>query len=269
MTGTVRENIEALRARLDQRRAEPGIGVLPGELFAAADLIGSDAPLRTSLSDAGQPTAARQGMVRQLLGERLSPLAVDVLADVAGQRWPDPTSLLEAIEQLGAQAGFLVAEQQGTLDGVEDQLFAFSTALAHSSDLQMALTDPARPPQAKADLVGTLLAGRAAPQTVEVLSYAMSHLRGRRADAVVDELMDLAAEQRGRSVAEVRVSRPLDDDQQRRLAAALSQLHGRAIRLNVAVDPSVVGGISVRIGNEVIDATVATRIEQARRALVG
>lgn len=269
MTGSVRESTEGLRARLDQRRGDPGLGALTGELLAAADLIGSDSLLRSSLSDAGQPAAARQGMVHQLLGGRLSPLAVEVLADVVGQRWPDPTSMVEAIEQLGAQSAYLVAERDGTLDSVEDQLFGFSRAVSQSSELQMALTDPARPQQAKAALVATLLEGRAAPQAVQVLGYAMSHLRGRRADSVVDELMDLAAEQRGRSVAEVGVARPLDDDQARRLAAALSRIHGREVRLNVAVDPSLIGGISVRIGSEVMDATMATRIEHARRVLAG
>jgi F-type H+-transporting ATPase subunit delta len=97
----------------------------------------------------------------------------------------------------------------------------------------------------------------------------MAHLRGRRADSVLEDLMAAAAEQRGRSVAEVRVARPLDDDQAARLEVALTRLRGRPIRLNVAVDPDVVGGIAVRIGSEVIDGTVATRIEQARRALVG
>ena len=85
----------------------------------------------------------------------------------------------------------------------------------------------------------------------------------------MDDLIDLAGEQRSRSIAEVRVARPIDPDQAVRLSAALSRIHGRDVRLNVAVDPAVIGGISVRIGSEVVDATVATRFEQARRALVG
>ena len=97
----------------------------------------------------------------------------------------------------------------------------------------------------------------------------MSTLRGRRADAVIEDLIDLAAEQRGRSVAEVRVAQPLTEDQASRLTAALAHRYGREIRLNVAVDPAVLGGVSVRVGTEVIDATVSTRIEQARRTLVG
>ncbi len=269
MSASVRENSAGLRARLDQRRGDPGLAQLPGELFAVADLVGRDSQLRTALSDAGQPGEARVGLVQSLFGGRVSPLAADVLADVAAQRWSTPTDLLEAIEGLAVQSAFLVGEQEGTLDGVEDELFGFSRAVAGSAELQMALTDPSVGSAQKAGLVESLLGGRVTAQTSQVLGYALAHLRGRRVDSVMDDLMGLAGEQRSRSVAEVRVARPLDPDQAQRLTAALSRLHGRQVRINAAVDPDVVGGISVRIGSEVVDATVATRIEQARRALVG
>jgi len=269
MSASVRENSAGLRARLDQRRGDPQLEGLSGELLAAADLIGRDPQLRMALSDAGQPAAARAGLVQALFGERLSAGAVEVLADAAAQRWSSPNDLVEVVEQLGEQAAFMVAEREGTLDAVEDQLFGFAQAVAGSADLQMALTDPSVGPAQKAGLVEGLLQGRSAAQTSQVLSYAMGHLRGRRVDSVIDDLMDLAGEQRSRSIAEVRVARPIDPDQAQRLSAALSRIHGRDVRLNVAVDPTVIGGISVRIGTEVVDATVATRIEQARRALVG
>jgi F-type H+-transporting ATPase subunit delta len=269
MSQTVRENAAGLRARLDERRDDPGLPGVAGELFAAADLIGSDVQLRTALSDAGQPASARTSLVHALFDERLSPIAVQTLADLVAQRWSDAFDMVEVLEALGAQAAFLVSQREGSLDSVEDQLFGFAQSLAGSAHLQMALTDPAVGSAAKSALVGSLLEGRAAAQTSQVLSYALSHLRGRRADAVMTVLMDLAAEQRNRSVAHVRVARPLDHDQAARLTGALSRLHGRDIRLNVAVDPEVIGGIAVRVGDEVMDATIATRIDQARRAMVG
>lgn len=269
MSQTVRENAAGLRARLDERRGDPGLGAVAGELYAAADLIGGDALLRTALSDAGQRVEARTELVRSLFSDRISATAVDVLCDVVAQRWSSAAAMVDVIEQLGAQADFIVAEREGTLDSLEDQLFGFSRALEESPDLQMALTDPAVGSPTKSALVMALLEGRAVPQAAEVLAFAMSHLRGRRADAVVTDLMDLAAEQRNRSVAQVRVARPLADGQAARLASVLSRLHGRDVRLNVAVDPAVIGGISVRIGEEVVDATMSTRIEQARRALAG
>lgn len=269
MSGTLRENAAALRARLDARRSAPGLLELSGDLFAMADLIGGDAQLRMALSDAGQPVPTRVGLVGTLFSGKASPAAVEVLGDIVSQRWSGPEALVDVTEQLAAQTAFIAAEAAGDLDTVEAQLFTFERAVAGSADLQMALTDPSIGAAQKAGLIGSLLSGQADAATIEVLGYAMSHLRGRRVDTVMDELIDLAGEQRNRSVAEVRVARPLDDDQATRLAAALSRLNGREVQLNVAVDPDVIGGISVRIGNEVVDATVAHRIEQARRAMVG
>ncbi len=120
-------------------------------------------------------------------GSRRGPL--EVLADVAAQRWSSPNDLLEVTEQLAEQAAFMVAERDGTLDGVEDQLFTFSQAVSGSADLQMALTDPSVGSAQKAGLVEGLLEGRAVPQASQVLGYAMAHLRGRRVDSVMDELM--------------------------------------------------------------------------------
>ncbi|MGB8021664.1 MAG: F0F1 ATP synthase subunit delta [Candidatus Nanopelagicales bacterium] len=267
--GSSRETHAGLRARLDQRRDDPGLAGVPGELFAVADLVDRDPPLRSALSDGGQPVQARSGLVDALFGARLSRLAVGVLRDLVSQRWSSPAELVEALEGLAAQAAFLVAQKDGNLDQVQDHMFAFAQAVSGSAELQMALTNPAAGAQVKASLVESLLQDRAGPVATEVLAYAMSHLRGRRADSVVEGLLSLAAEQQGRSVAEVRVARPLDADQERRLVAALSKLQGRDVRLNVAVDPRVIGGISVRIAGEVMDATMATRIEQARRMLVG
>ena len=102
-----------------------------------------------------------------------------------------------------------------------------------------------------------------------MLESTVGRLHGQRLDAAIDTLCELAARQRERVVAEVRVAAPLTEEQSRRLAAALSSLKGRTVRLNVAVDPAVLGGVMVTIGDEVIDGTVASRLEQARRAVLG
>lgn len=268
MSASVRENTAGLRSRLDDRRDDPGLASLPGELFAVADVISREPQLRSALADAGQPAQHRVALARSLFADRVSETSLAVVADAVSQRWSHPDDLCEAVETLATQAALMLAERQGTLEQVESQLFAFEQAVGSSAELQMALTDPSVGSEQKSALVTSLLAGRGPQESSQVLRYAMSHVRGRRVEAVLDDLMDLAGDQRNRSVAEVRVARPLDPDQAARLAAALSRLNRRDVRLNVALDPEVIGGISVRIGNEVIDATVATRIEQARRALI-
>jgi len=269
MIGSSRESLAACQEGLDARRQDAGFPQLADELFAVASLLDNEGQLRQTLADPGQPASVRDGLVRQIFGSRVSGLAVDVLLMVTGKRWSSDADMLSAIEMLGDQAAFTVAEADGSLDATEEELFLFGRALDSSSALQMALTDPAQSSATKGAIVRDLLHGRATPATDKVLQYAVGHLHGRRIDAVVDDLCTLAAKQRERVVAEVRVAAPLDEDQERRLADVLSRLKGRTVRLNVAVDPSVLGGVLVTIGDEVIDGTVASRMEQARRAVLG
>ena len=269
MFGSSRESLSACQEGLDARRQDAGFAQLSGELFAVSSLLEREMQLRSTLADSGQPHSVRDGLVREVLGGKVSELAIDVVLMVADRRWSSDLDLVLALEQLADQAAFTVAEADGTLDATEEELFRFGRALDSSSDLQMTLTDPAQSAATKAAVVRSLLQDRSTAATREVLEYAVGHLHGRRIDAVVDDLCGLAAKQRERVVAEVRVAAPLDEAQQRRLADALSRLKGRTVRLNVAVDPSVLGGVHVRIGDEVIDGTVSARMEGARRALLG
>jgi F-type H+-transporting ATPase subunit delta len=269
MIGSSRDSLAACQEGLDARRQDAGFAQLSGELFAVAGVLAGEGQLRSTLADSGQPHSVREGLVRQVFGGKVSELAVEVLLSVAGSRWADDTDLVLALEQLAAQAAFTVAESDGTLDATEEELFRFGRALDSSSALQMALTDPSQSAEVKGAVVRDLLQGRSTGATRECLEYAVGHLHGRRIDAVVDDLCALAAKQRERVVAEVRVAAPIDETQQRRLADVLSRLKGRTVRLNVAVDPAVIGGVHVRIGDEVIDGTVAARMEGARRALLG
>ena len=269
MIGSSRESLAACQEGLDARRQDAGFPQLSGELFAIAGVLNREGQLRSTLADSGQPHSVREGLVRQVFGGKVSDLAVDMLLMTVDRRWAEDMDLVLAVEQLGAQAAFTVAEADGSLDATEEELFRFGRALDSSSALQMALTDPSQSAQVKAAVVRDLLAGRSTNATREVLEFAVGHLHGRRIDAVVDDLCQLAAKQRERVVAEVRVAAPLDETQQRRLADVLSRLKGRTVRLNVAVDPTVLGGVHVRIGDEVIDGTVSSRMEQARRALLG
>ena len=129
--------------------------------------------------------------------------------------------------------------------------------------------DPAQTPATKAAIVRDLLNDRATAATRQVLEATVGRLHGQRLDAAIDTLCELAARQRERVVAEVRVAAPLTEEQSRRLASALSALKGRTVRLNVAIDSAILGGVMVTIGDEVIDGTVASRLEQARRAILG
>jgi len=267
MIGASRESFAAQRSALDDRRREPGFDALAGELLAVADLLGRQTSLRNALADSGQPEQVRRATVDQLFSSRLSPLGVAVVGDLATARWSSAADLVDACERLGAQAALTVAESDGTLDRVEDELFRFGRAVEGSAELQLALTDPSRPAAGKTALVRDLLGGKVAPVTGQLLEYVGGHLRGRRADDAVADLVALAAEQRRRAVAYVTVATPLDAAQADRLAAALSTIKGRPVKVNVELDPAVVGGVVVRVGDEIVDGSMAARLEAARRVL--
>lgn len=269
MIGSSRESLSACREGLDGRRGEAGFATLSGDLFAVASVLGAESTLRSVLADSGQPHSVREALVRQVFGGKVSDLAIDILVMVVGRRWAEDLDLVLALEQLADQAAFAVADADGSLESTEEELFLFGRAVDASPQLQMALTDPAQTAATKAAIVESLLRDRTTAATREVLGYAVGHLHGRRIDSVIDELCGLAADQRQRVVAEIRVAAPLADDQKRRLEQALSKLKGRTVRLNVAVDPSVLGGVHVRIGDEVIDGTVSSRLDLASRAILG
>ena len=269
MLGASRDSEAVLLRALAEREGAGLPADLAEQVYSVADLLGRENQLRTSLADSGVPEQARQSLVRNLLADRVSAMTVDLVALAVSQRWSTDMDLVIGLEALAAQAAFAQAQAQGSLDATEEEIFRFGRAVDASSDLQMALTDPALPAATKAAIVDTLLEGRSTEATRQVLGYAVGHLHGARLDAVIDDLSRAAAAQRERVVAEVKVAAPLEPRQHERLVAALSAMTGRQVRLNVAVDPSVLGGVYVAIGDDIIDGTVATRLVQARRAMLG
>ena len=269
MLGSSRDSLASCQEGLDALRRDAGFGQVAADLFAVAGLLDAEGQLRSTLADSGQPAAVRAGLVRQIFAERISELAVTVLLMAVARRWSSDLDLVLAVELLADQAAFTVAEADGSLDVTEEELFLVGRALDSSPSLQMALTDPSQSAATKAAIVGDLLGGRSSATTDLVLQYAVGHLHGRRIDAVVEDLCDLAAKQRERVVAEVRVAAPLAVAQEARLTDLLGRIKGRTVRLNVAIDPAVLGGVHVKIGDEVIDGTIASRLEQAHRAVIG
>ncbi len=269
MLGASRGSMSVLMGALADREGSPLPTDLAEQLYSVADLLGRENSLRTTLADAGLPEQARRSLADSLFSTRVGTDALDLVRRAVSQRWSAAGDLVIALESLAAQVAFSQAQVDGTLDATEEEIFRFGRAVDASADLQMALTDPALSAGVKASIVESLLGGRTTLATRQVLGYTVGHLHGARIDAAIDELTRAAAQQRQRVVAEIRVAAPLEPEQQRRLAAALATMAGREVRLNVAIDPSVLGGVHVTIGEDIIDGTVATRLVQARRALLG
>jgi F-type H+-transporting ATPase subunit delta len=268
MYGSSKKSMAALHDSLADRQGDAGLSQVSADLLAVAALLARSTTLRSTLCDGGIVSAAKRGIVDQLLSTQLSPAGLSIVQDVVASRWSHDHDIVEALETLGAQAAFIEAQRHGSLDQVEDELFRFGRALEASDELQLTMTDPSLSGEAKAGIVRDLMAG-GSPVTISLLSFLVSHLQGRAPIAAVENLNSLAAAQRGQVLAEISTAVALTSDQQTRMASVLSRLTGRQVHLNIEVVPEVIGGIVVRIGDEVIDGSVSARLEQARRALVG
>ena len=163
----------------------------------------------------------------------------------------------------------IAAEQDGVLESVEDELFRFGRTVDGDRALRDALADRRGTPQAKADLISALLRGKAAAATVHLARQAVLAPRGRRLDQSLDLYLAEAAARREQTIAHATVASALSQAQHDRLVAALSALFGRPVQLNVDVDPAIVGGIRVEVGDEIIDGSIEGRLEEARRRLAG
>jgi F-type H+-transporting ATPase subunit delta len=280
MRAASRDSYVAARERLDSLLPASGRGrskanqvreivQIAEDLLAVASLLSTEPRLRRALSDPSRSGEDRGGLLRAVLGNRLSEPALELAGAVAAGRWSSSVDLLNATEQLGVEALLASAERAGALGEVEDELFRFNQVVGGNPALAATLGDASAAPERRRELVRSLLDGKADPATVRLAELAVTGFGGRNFAASLSRLVELAAERRELRVAYVKVAAPLSDDEEERLAANLSRIYGQQVSLKVSVEPDLLGGASVQIGHDLYDGTVLHRLNQARSGLLG
>ncbi|WP_369134537.1 F0F1 ATP synthase subunit delta [Modestobacter sp. I12A-02662] len=276
MDAASRAAMEAARASLQEqtggarsRNRGEALLALADELFAVAHLLDGQPTLRRALSDASVRPEDRAGLARRLLGAQVQPSTLELVETIARQRWSRPLDLVEATETLATEAALDAADARGELDGVEDELFRFGRIIAGDADLLRILGNRAAPREGKAALLDRLLAGKVSPVTERLVRNHLTSSHVHNPENGMERLSVAAARRRGRSVAHVTSAVPLTAVQEQRLAASLERMYGRTMGLQVQVDPDLLGGLVIRVDDEVIDGSVANRLEAAGRRLAG
>ncbi|HEX3784454.1 MAG TPA: F0F1 ATP synthase subunit delta [Pseudonocardiaceae bacterium] len=272
MQSASRESLAAARERLDEVVAgadSDQLRTLADELFAVLGVLQQERVLRRHLTDPGTPEDARERLTRGVFGGKVGDAAVTTVAGLATARWSSPSDLLEALEALARRVTFVLAERDGVLEDVEDELFRFSRILVSEPRLRSLLADQGTPAEGRVRLLDTVLADRVTPVTAQLLEQTVREPRGRSLELVVSKLAEDAAAMRSRSVAQVVAAAPLTDEQESRLAQTLATIFGRAVSVQVELDPDMLGGLVIRVGDEVIDGSVAARLAKARQELPG
>ena len=268
--GTSREAVAVLRQQLQTVTGSPEqLSALGTELLSVVGLVDSQPTLRRALTNPSRSAEDRAGLAANLFQNRLSTDALELVTAAVRLPWSRVRALGDALEEIGVLALVRSAEAERRLDDLEDSLFRFSRLVDREQRLQLALTDRAAPAEKRAELARTLLAGKAPDAAVRLVEQAVVAPRGLSLTEALDNFAKIAAAWRDRLVATVRTAVQLSSAEQDRLAGALSRQYGQDLNLNILVDPGVLGGLRIELGAEVIDGTIASRLDDARRRLAG
>ena len=273
MRGISRSSLAEVTRRLDENvlaSADAGQYAvsLGGELYEVVALLSGEHSLRRWLADQSNPAEQKTALAGELLERKVSPSTVIVVNDVVQQDWSTPRDMVDAVERMAVYA--TVASLEGTrLDELEDELFRFGRILAAEPALRSALTRDGVSAGQLNTLVENLLSGKVNSATLTLVSEAVTRPRGRTLEQALEHFGRLVSERAQRYVAVVRTAQALTEAQQARLKDVLTRKYGRAIHLNIDVVPEVLGGLSIQVGDEVIDDTIAGRIAEVQRRLAG
>jgi len=270
--GTSRVSVLALRKALEEKvnnLSANDAAQFSNDLFTILTVLSTSVGMRRALTDNARDAGAKAELISNLFGKNISATAQSILASAASLRWSNPSELADAIEQLAVEAESFVADKNNELDQVEDQLFDFARVLTANPELRQALNTAADSDSGKVALLESITKGKYANSTLNLLRRVVVLRRGRNLDATLAAYSHYVSIRRNRVVAHVKTAVALEPAQQKNLVTALGKAIGKSVHINVEVDPKVLGGISIRYDDEIIDGTVVNRLAEASRALVG
>ncbi|MFC0313467.1 F0F1 ATP synthase subunit delta [Gordonia phosphorivorans] len=264
-----REALEGARVELEAAlRGLPSAEAVTigDELLSFAQTVSDNRALRTALADSATPTAARADIARDLLAGKVSEVTRTTVASATARHWSRDTDLASALQELGREAMLASAKSDGRLDTVEEELFLLGRTVKENTELEQALSDRTRPEADRAALLGRLIDGKVDEVTRRLAVQAVVTSTEAPGD-VIDELSGLAAGANGRKVAYVTSAGELSAAQRTDLADKLSGIYGAQVTLHVEIDPELLGGVVVRVGDERIDGSIAGKLAALRRGL--
>ncbi len=262
-----REAFGAALLRLNEL-ASSGPGVAD-EILGVADVLAREPRLRRALADPSRTGEERGALLGSIISGKVSADTAGVLGILVAGRWSSGNDLLNSVERLGVEALLASAQSAGELAEVEDELFRFGQVANGDLRLASALGATSAPAAQRAQLAASLLQGKARPATVRLVTLALHGFGGRGFSASLTRIVELAAQRRERQIAYVTVAALLSQADEDRLAARLGEIYGRPVDLKVSVDPSILGGMSIRVGPDLYDGTVSRRLTETRTARAG
>jgi F-type H+-transporting ATPase subunit delta len=236
------------------------------ELFGVASVLRGEPALRRIATDASIDASAKADLAGNVFGHAVGDVALGLVKSAVKHRWTSPRDLADVIDELGVLASVRSAGSDGAR--ISDELFEVRRVIDQADGLRTALSDPSRSGVDKGELLRSLFGDQLLPATMLLVQQATNGRHG-AIDGALEGYQNTAAQVLGEKIATVHTARELSDGDRTRLTEALAAQYATSIHLQVVVDPSVVGGMRVSIGDDVIDGTVASKLEDAQRRLAG
>jgi ATP synthase F0 subunit b/ATP synthase F1 delta subunit len=247
-----------------------GLTTLSAELVSVAQMLDHEIVVTRYLTESAEDAAPRVRLIERLVSGKVGDATLDVLRLAVSERWSANADLVDAIEHVSRQALLEVAEREDRVDEVEDQLFKFSRMLEAQPRLGILLGDYAAPAEGRVGLLRKVLdnaTGRANPIARALLTQTVELLRGEPAEEAMKFLAEVAVARRGEIVAQVSAAAELSDAQRIRLTEVLSRIYGHPVTVHLQIDAELLGGLLIAVADEVIDATLASRLAAAKAQL--
>ena len=266
MASSTRQALAAAKEALAPQLAKADLKFAE-EIFGIGAAIGSSIQLRNILSDPSGEKKAKAGALQAVFGKAVSKEALEFANTLSGYRWSKGGDLVAAFTQLGVFTIAGIVAKGKKLEELEGELFAFNQALASDRELQSAFSSRQATLDAKLALIDTLTKKKVSDAAAILLRNAVINSKNVRLAVVLEGFIKQVSAYASRLVANVTVAAELSKSQLERLQASLTKTYGQDINLNVAIDPSILGGVKVQVAGEIIDGSVVARLNQAKMQL--